>query len=284
LQAGKEKWCGGCHDDVPSVVNGISAPNVVGDDADYGYYVTGHGRHGDQQSITCLACHDEASMHADGEARTYTAAADNYQAGYRLKSLSGWPPMEIPRPFFSTTGPEQFLLCFSCHDSTPFMTMDNTDTNFRSDVDNSCVPRELDPFSELINQHWYHLQSGEPFWRWDSDWDGTTPDSYDSLVSCPACHNVHGPKLKDDPNYPLISHAPAMIRTGELIGRESALNLDYLIDPCIVGLTLSDTNETLDSTGGIMKDQGAGLGTIEKNGVCVMCHNEAEPYWRRGMS
>jgi len=40
----KEKWCVGCHDDDPSMVNGVSAPNITGDDVNYGYYKTGHGR------------------------------------------------------------------------------------------------------------------------------------------------------------------------------------------------------------------------------------------------
>jgi predicted CxxxxCH...CXXCH cytochrome family protein len=373
FQAGKERWCVTCHDDVPSVVNGVSAPNVVGDDTDYGYYITGHGKHGDQQAITCLACHDPASIHADGEPRTYartishtespytdtitgltagatydirmtysdadgingtgtnpqivtvvmsgdnnmttvgTATAvmadltsiavsmpytddyngnntytveyklsssgtwlywgtNNYQAGYRLKSVDGQAPMDIPRTIGSTTS-DDFVLCFSCHDSTPFMTMDNTDTNFRSDVDKNCVPR--DPSSSKINQHWYHLQLNNAFYRWDSDSD--SDGKIDSIISCTACHNVHGPRLKDGPD---ISHVPAMIRTGELIGRESALNLDYLINSCPDHQTRSATNELSDSTGGAMKFQGPGRGSVAKNGVCLMCHNEYKPYWR----
>jgi len=90
LLQGKEKWCIGCHDDNPSVVNGVSAPNIAGDDIDYGYYKTGHGKHGNEQAITCLACHDSTLMHVDGDARTYSAAADNYQAGYRLKLVDWW--------------------------------------------------------------------------------------------------------------------------------------------------------------------------------------------------
>ena len=97
LLQGKEKWCVGCHDDVPSVINGVSAPNMAGDDIDYGYYKTGHGKHNNEQAITCLACHDPAFMHVDGVARTYTAAADNYQAGYRLKSVDGEAPLDVPR-------------------------------------------------------------------------------------------------------------------------------------------------------------------------------------------
>ena len=73
-----------------------------------------------------------------------------------------------------------------------------------------------------------------------------------------------------------------MIRTGELIGLGSSLNLEYFINPCPDDLTLSPTNETVDSTGGIMKEYlpAGNDGSIATNGVCIMCHNDAEPYWR----
>jgi len=135
LTTGKEKWCVGCHDDVPSVINGVSAPNIAGEFnsdctgagvpyscctdvdtgtcVDYGYYKTGHGKHV-SESITCLACHDPDSEHVvDGVARTYSAAADNYQAGYRLKSVGGQVPLEMCRPFrqqFSGSIPPVFFL------------------------------------------------------------------------------------------------------------------------------------------------------------------------------
>ena len=32
LQPGKEAWCVGCHDNVPSVINGVIAPNIAGGD------------------------------------------------------------------------------------------------------------------------------------------------------------------------------------------------------------------------------------------------------------
>ena len=47
LQAGKEKWCASCHDEVPSVINGATAPiAIVGISAEY-HNVTG-----------CQTCHD----------------------------------------------------------------------------------------------------------------------------------------------------------------------------------------------------------------------------------
>jgi hypothetical protein len=258
LKHGLERWCVGCHDDNPSVVNGVSAPNVAGNfSGSAGFYNTGHGRElGGLQEISCLVCHDAALVHVDGEARTYTAAADNYQAGYRLKSVDGQEPMDIPRSW-AGWGAWQFRLCFSCHDSAPFVTRENTDTNFRSDVNNSCEP--LDPATDWVNKHYYHLQTGNPFKKWDSDVNGWQ----DSVMSCPACHNVHGAELKDKVNYPNISNAPAMIRTGELIGRTNSLNLDYMTDPC-PGRTHSATNELAGSTGGEMKFYWSGRGTIEK--------------------
>jgi hypothetical protein len=278
LAAGKEKWCVTCHDDGdPSInegseIDGVSAPNIAGNGVDYGYYKTGHGKDDNEQVVTCLSCHDPALMHVDGEARTYSADADNYQAGYRMKSVDGEAPMEVPRPINVLTA-EQFRLCFTCHDSAAFMDWNNTDTNFRRDVrvvDGSCV--ELNPLilDDRVNQHNYHLwaRGGSP---WDSDFDGV---SLDSSISCSACHNVHGPRLKDG-----ASHAPGMIRTGELIGRESSLNLNYFTSDC-PGTTTSLTNELVDSTGGVMKFYAPGSGTVTKNGVCNMCHNEYRQYWR----
>jgi cytochrome c553 len=31
FQTGKEKWCVGCHDGVPSLINSVSAPNIAGE-------------------------------------------------------------------------------------------------------------------------------------------------------------------------------------------------------------------------------------------------------------
>jgi len=128
-----------------------------------------------------------------------------------------------------------------------------------------------------VNMHNFHVAKTTRL-IYDSDFDGVSPDS---PISCPACHNVHGPRLK---NVAGITHAPAMIRTGELIGRESegALNLEYFINQC-PDTTTSPTNElfdaTGDSTGGSMI-QSYRPDNWTRDGVCGMCHLEVEPYWR----
>ena len=78
LKPGKEKWCIGCHDDNPSVVNGETAPNKAGDNSTYGYYLTGHGQVSNYTFMswqdtsaagnpganqTCEGCHNSTSNH-----------------------------------------------------------------------------------------------------------------------------------------------------------------------------------------------------------------------------
>jgi len=177
LKEDKEDWCKTCHDAGVSVVKGVAAPNVVGDNATYGFNVSGHGKLGIDS--TCVDCHDASYKHADHKSRTYQADLDNYLNGYRL--LTG---MHVPR--FQSYGPEDFQLCMSCHNYDKVF---GELSNFRNET-------------TLKLLHDYHL--GDLFqviYAWDSDWD----DEIDSAMSCPACHNVHG------------SPSPAMARHGELI-------------------------------------------------------------------
>jgi hypothetical protein len=274
LQPGKEKWCAGCHDngnadiDEGSKIDGITAPNVIGDEdatvddgylygdiaEGWGFYKTGHGLAQGAYPATqapaankgCLDCHDSSKQHIDGEPRTYNAAADNYQAGYRLKDVNGGPPMDIPR---SGNDAADFALCFECHDSAPYTVETNYTTNFRNGTTG-------------VNAHWYHLIGAPPAGFWDSDWDGTA----DSRISCPACHNVHG------------SPSPAMIRHGELIStpgttdKVPSLGFQYTPENTYPSL--------MESTGGKTRFIGPGQGSIAKNGICTMCHNDTYTYLR----
>jgi len=81
LQAGKEKWCVGCHDgDAASETEkpanskhdgtGAHAPKVAGDNTTYGFYATGHGRN-EGNMVECLDCHDATARHIDHDQRTY---------------------------------------------------------------------------------------------------------------------------------------------------------------------------------------------------------------------
>jgi hypothetical protein len=181
LTAGKEKWCATCHDESLSVIQGVSAPNVIGDEDQntnygigYGYYKTGHGlseglypaSQAPAANIDCMNCHDSSTAHIDGEHRTYLAANDNYQAGYRLKDVGGGPPMDIPR---SGQAADDFALCFACHESDPFLVQNDYDTNFRND-------------STGVNSHWYHLMSTRPYNDWDSN--RRFPDKLPFLPQC----------------------------------------------------------------------------------------------------
>jgi hypothetical protein len=198
LKDGNENWCGTCHDDGTSTLNGVSAPNVMGDNATYGYNVCGHGDY----NVLCENCHDLTLTHADGHERTYEASSNNYKEGYRLNE-----DMAVPRD--GEEHPEAFRLCTSCHNYGDIIGTAPITTGFRQ--------------GDVRNYHQWHLE----WWpqiigngHWDSDWNGAV----DSAMSCTACHNVHGPPMEAGGTcYP----NPVMIRHGELIGHVPALDCHW---------------------------------------------------------
>ena len=245
LQAGKEKWCVGCHDNWGAVILGVSAPTVAGSETTptaygvgYGFYTTGHGLATDEAypwtkkagsplerkgaGLECTECHDMSIGHIDGLARTYDSHSsagtpEKYQAGYRLKSVSGAVPLAIPRT--GTWGEivaQDFALCFKsgCHSSTPFITGSSVLTDFRDD-------------SNGTNYHVYHLEVGASWPMFQSDWWGSVGDS---RSTCIQCHNVHG------------STQLAMVNDGALVDKEPGLSVSYAGETTSPpGLTLPDS-------------------------------------------
>lgn len=154
LKGSKKKWCAGCHDEAasPSTISGVVAPPVAGDESSttfygatgYGFFKTGHGLPLDQvypwtgepmarqgAGLGCDACHDFSREHIDGEPRTYEspytdpAESGEHMLGYRLKTVDGSVPIEIPRRSVAFDSGDQvkasdFRLCFSCHVQTGF--------------------------------------------------------------------------------------------------------------------------------------------------------------------
>jgi len=248
-----ENWCAGCHDQGTSVCSNVAAPNVMGDNATYGYNITGH-------KIVCSACHDLTVIHTDGDPRTYShnsnpaAPGDlhNYQNGYRLKY-----GMTIPLQGSSGSDPARFDLCFRCHDDTKLLnSVAPFQTNFQDDDLVSGVMTQ-------INRHQSHLTAGAT--AWDSDWDylqvGASA-AVDSRMSCTACHNVHG------------SLNPAMTRHGELIStpgtqdKVPALSFRWYKDD---GYTVTIFGEE-SHYGDMPPLGGVGSGSLEDSMVCNGCH------------
>ncbi|UCE59647.1 MAG: hypothetical protein JSU63_19660 [Phycisphaerales bacterium] len=269
--------CEGCHDTGTSVINGVTAAPVAGDGTTWGYYTSGHGRH---DIVACLDCHDTAATHFDGMERTYQASADNYQAGFRLKSVGGFPPLEIPQ--VQPASPEPYNdpplweLCLSCHDryallggptapAGPYYSAE-FGTNFRSDASviipdgaNTDIAEYSTSDAVDVNSHYGHIQG--PPQSYDSDHDGLI----DSYSSCVSCHNVHG------------STSPVMMRDGKLIGAEPALNFSYVRydrhdsqGGCTDAIIMTSAGGVplMESHGGVMRSN-SGPGD---NGVCNYCH------------
>ncbi len=221
LKAGKEKWCVGCHDQGTAVINGRQAPDVGGNGTTYGFYVSGHG----SKAQECQDCHDLTANHNFDGQKTYRAALDNYQAGYRLKDVNGQPPMNIPldeAPYDTRScdfDENNYRLCLTCHAEQGPATMGTAQNLFTNTDDGGqeCEtnypgsnPYYVGPAGEMItgfrnessagfsfgsdvpaNGHWDHLVDfsylfGPLLWKSD---DTGIPNS---RMSCPACHNPHG--------------------------------------------------------------------------------------------
>jgi len=249
LQAGNENWCATCHDGGTSVIHGVSAPDVAGDNSTWGYNVNGHGNY----SVFCEDCHALAVFHTDGKQRSYDADSTNpdetYRKGYRLND-----DMIVPRA--GETAPAAFRLCLNCHSYTD-VTGDET-SNFRDDAKGMQFhDLHLDDFGSLDNYA-------------DTDFDGTT----DSAMTCISCHNVHGP-----------NDSGAMVRHGELISTPGTTDKVPALD---FHWYLSDqTTETMDVNESFYGSLICGVdpGGLSTNHVCTGCHRDAPPsdplFWYR---
>jgi hypothetical protein len=289
LTIGKEKWCAGCHDDVPANSkadgSGIYAPNIAGDNITFGFYLNGH------KSSPCTDCHDMTQPHIDGEARTYefdsayydpAQSGVAYAVGYRLKYIGdgdGEVPLMIPANFsitFNNIGQTNkdnaFRLCFNCHNSSEILDDDPLggpfDTNFEASLPNP--PRDY----SLVygnNDHVTHIMQYTAQ-AWDSDWDtGTTgtggSDGRDSLTACSSCHNVHGAAgTEGSTNEP-------MIRDGSLAGR-AGYGFSYVIEDVSAGgypMVTSTGATQSTSVGAIFRNCTA------NNTMCFGCHELPPP-------
>ena len=169
----------------------------------------------------------------------------------------------------------EFALCFQCHERDKLFnggdptTGEGAETNFRALTDGT--PGEGGNPEPTIGL-WYSMHDVHTWGangpldaetpQYDSDHDGTA----DSRISCPACHNVHG------------SPSPAMIRHGELIStpgttdKVPSFDFHYIPEETYPMLT--------DSDGGTTRFIDSGPGSVAKNGVCNMCHNDQTTYYR----
>jgi len=221
LKTDKKKWCVGCHDNGTSNCSNVNAPDIAGDNNNYGYYINGHGNTFSGNEMLCTDCHDTSFTHIDDIARTYSFSgiySDNgasYQSGYRLNWINSQYPMKIPA--LVRTDNDDYRLCGSCHDLDNLLINSVSVTRFQTSGDN----KPYSAFPVESNAHRYHIVSSSSI-RWDSDWDNTTtgtgPDSVgcDSQTSCITCHNVHGAE-----GY-YGSANESMIRDGRLINRTGA--------------------------------------------------------------
>ncbi len=282
---GKERWCAGCHDgdenapgDEPSLIDGVYAPPVIGDEAGsytygtgWGFYETGHGTPAsetipsnasdDGPGLECEACHDYSQTHIDGERRSFdaTGTPDDYRVGYRLDLVDGENPMLVPWAGHNiVNSADNYRLCTQsgCHDPYPFLTENTSDrrTNFWDDAG------YLNIFgTRNYNLHKYHLSMLNTL-RWPADWGETQTSS----LTCVTCHNVHGSK-----NLAMI-HDGSLI--SDTVNRTPGVRIWYMNDELSTWNESNDTapnpeDVTLASSDGVIYSPSSNfhLG-------CISCH------------
>jgi len=244
LKSGKGDWCATCHDNGTSTVNGVDAPNVMGDNTTYGYNPSGHGEY----AVLCKDCHDFTVLHTDGDARTYSAAMDNYRDGYRLNE-----DMAVPRN--GEIHPQAFRLCTNCHVYTDITGLDS---NFRDD-------------GKSMQFHEMHLNWWPAFVCADSDFDGVGCSSgtcKDSAITCINCHNVHG-----SPTGPMIRHGE-LISTPGTSDKVPALDFRWYKADGVTQTTVLGESLYGGLVCGLIPD-------VSRNHVCAGCHATGELKWYR---
>ncbi len=263
LNPGLGKWCAACHDETPSVIGGVTAPNIVGDESGsypygtgWGYYETGHGLSGSRftpssggitygAGLGCDGCHDLSTPHVDGLARTFddldntTTSPSLYRQGYRLKLVGGQEPMLVPWPGTAANIADSYRLCAGCHATGPFTDNNNLNTNF---------------VSQGVNRHEYHLDLFNQL-RYPSDWSGAA----NSRITCVTCHNVHG------------STRLAMVRDGKLVGREPGLRIWYY-NPSIVSYSSASQNPPVPESLPLTASTGIVWSGGSSSNLCTHCH------------
>jgi len=215
LRPGKEKWCVGCHDAGTSEIDSVSAPDIGGDDTTYGYFVNGHGKSG--FSKECTDCHDTKLLHTDGISRTFSDdySVAKYNDGYRLIHTETQPALKVPRSG-SSYDPDDFTLCFSCHNELDVLGVPADYQYYSGSLDPAGyvqLPAGTTPYTNFRNEeewgqgwsmagngpsnaHWDHVSMSDACWDIDYDITG------DSRQSCVTCHNPHG--TKDGSNNPTV--------------------------------------------------------------------------------
>ncbi|MEJ2199459.1 MAG: choice-of-anchor Q domain-containing protein [Desulfuromonadaceae bacterium] len=197
--------------------------------------------------MECDSCHDYATAHVDGLARTFDDGdvfgldPANYRQGYRLKMVDGQEPYLMPRPSNIGNSSDQFRICFQvgCHDSGPFTDSANMNTNLVTDG---------------TNKHAYHLNFNNQGMA-AADWSG----DYNSRMTCVICHNVHG------------STQLAMVRDGKLIGREPGQQIWYKND-AVTYIEPISTNPPIPEDLTLAASDGTAWIPASSGNLCAHCH------------
>jgi predicted CXXCH cytochrome family protein len=221
---GQQSFCGSCHDSTPGNTKGDgtgdTAINMLGDNATYGFYVTGHGKaSGNYSKLSwqdttatsnpaanrkCNDCHNLQSAHFNNAQKRLTVANDQSNSNCNTCHPPGIVATSNPQWYINSSDFENSAhknkLCSECHDVHgvigPYTAMTKGDKQtlcyqchsatggvVNNAISGSSVATNIQDAFNLGNKH--SLGTGFDI----KDSQGNIVKSY--KLQCVSCHNVH---------------------------------------------------------------------------------------------
>ncbi len=175
---GEESFCGSCHDETPGNTKGDgtggNAPNIIGNNTTYGFFVTGHGK---------------STGNYPGLSWQDTSATGNPAANLqRCGQCHGIPPFDEygwPNPPFPPTPP--VTPCSFCHDLTTAH-YNTANKRLRSGFENDQNNTNCKQCHSFDNSEGTAATSAPHFYTTSADYENSAHKN----ILCTQCHDVHG--------------------------------------------------------------------------------------------
>lgn len=140
LKTGMGNWCIGCHDESPSTIGTETAPNKMGDNSTYGFFINGHGKASGNYS---KLSHQDSTATGNPAANKNCAECHNSTKSHIVSG--GNPSHKRLRNVTNNDSTDQINVCNLCHitngsaTAAPFFYMGSGKYNGSAHKDKKCT-------------------------------------------------------------------------------------------------------------------------------------------------